>query len=555
MATTRLPVLVVGAGPTGLVLGLTLLQNGIQVRIIDKDPIRHPGHRGSGLQPRTLEIFRFLGVLDDVLSRALSMPLRCEYKLPGGIEMLSVSEVAPTEVPTPSIPYANVMLLGQYNTEAILRSHIERLGGTVEYGTELRRFENYSDRVEATLVRRDGESEETETVACHYLVGADGAKGVVRKQLGLSFLGETRTEGDVLLGLVEIQGLGTEYWHQWGDFTSSGVLLMPTEKPSYFSFILVGGGSYTDNPIPEKEALRQILRQRTDRSDLVFGEFEAVSAYRPNIRMVSKFSGGRVFVAGDAAHVHSPAGGQGLNTSVQDAFNLAWKLMLVVKGLASPSLLTTYGEERLPVIDAMLRRSTVLYDAMRNSEESAWKRGGDLRQLGVNYRWSSIVVDERTPKAEGPESVNPYGSGNDGTLRAGDRAPDASGLVPAHGSEANGPTSLFGMFRPTYHTVLLFGLPAQQVEYILIAAKKNPTGLVKTVVIHPKGTSGPKAVGQPDLTIVDGGGHAFAAYQVSPEKPTVVAVRPDGVVGAIVYGLGGFERYFRGIYSAIGDAL
>ncbi|KZT68267.1 monooxygenase [Daedalea quercina L-15889] len=546
MATTPLPVLVAGAGPTGLVLGLTLLQNGIRVRIVDKDPNRHPGQRGAGLQPRTQEIFRFLGVIDDVLAKALSIRSLLEYKMPGGKEVLRIAELAPIEPTTPTTPYPNAKLLGQYNTEAILRSHIERLGGTVEYGTELHSFEQHPDRVDATLVTKIGDTEKTETVACHYLVGSDGAKGVVRRQLGLSFLGETRVEGWALIGLVQVQGLGTDHFYQWGAVAEGGLIVMPTERPSYFSFIFTGHLD-PSTLLADEDALRQALYKRIERDDLVFGEFEAVSLYRPNIRMVDKFGEGRIFVAGDAAHVHSPAGGQGLNSSVQDAFNLAWKLVLVERGLAAPSLLATYTEERLPVIAAMLQKSTVLLDAMQKADTAGWKRGGDLRQLGVNYRWSSIVVDERTPKPEGPESVNPYGSGTDGSLRAGDRAPDAPGLVPVHGGEA---TSLFSMFRPDHHTVLLFNVPTQEAEPIVEVVKSYPTDLVNTVSIFPQGTSDSEVVGRPGLSFVDRDGHAFAGYQLSPEKPAVVIVRPDGVVGGIVYGSDGLKKYFGAIFSA-----
>ncbi|TFY64717.1 hypothetical protein EVJ58_g2424, partial [Rhodofomes roseus] len=356
------------------------------------------------LIPRTLELFHFLGVIDDVLAKALFIQPRREYKLPGGTEVLKTLTLVTIEEPTPSTPHINGRLLGQYNTEAILRSHIERLGGTVEYGTELRGFAQHPDRVEAVLATKDGEAEKTETVVARWLVGSDGARGVVRKQLGLSFLGETRTEGQFLIGLVEIQGLETEYWHQWGDLGRGGLVIMPTERPGWFSFILSGAAD-EEKLLVDRDALVDVFHKRVERKDLVFGQVEAVSLYRPNIRMVDKFGEGRVFVAGVLP--------VGLNSSVQDAFNLAWKISLVEKGIALPSLLGTYTEERLPVIAVMLQKSTKLLDAMNKNAEEGWKRGGDLRMLGVNYRWSSIVVDERTPKAESPESVNPYGSGND----------------------------------------------------------------------------------------------------------------------------------------------
>ena len=215
------------------------------------------------------------------------------------------------------------------------------------------------------------------------------------------------------------------------------------------------------------------------------------------------------------------------------------------KGLASPSLLATYNEERLPVIAAMLQKSTVLYDAMQKSDETGFRRGGELRQLGVNYRWSSIVVDERTPKPKSAAEVNPYGSGADGSLRAGDRAPQAPGLV-AGASE----TSLFDIFGPDHHTVLLFNVPADEAERVVGAVRKYPAGIVKTVALSPQGASEPRVTGQFDVVVTDKGGHAFSAYQVSPEKPTIVIVRPDGVVGGIVYELDGVKTYFGGVFNA-----
>ncbi|KAH9843686.1 monooxygenase [Rhodofomes roseus] len=553
--TSPVPILIAGAGPTGLILALTLLQNGIQVRIIDKDANRDPGQRGSGLQPRTLELFRFLGVLDDVLAKALSGFQRRQYK-PGGVETLKITTIAPIEDPTPSTPYMNAKMLGQYNTEAILRSHIERLGGSVEYGTELRSFVQYHDRVEALLATKNGEAEKTETVVTHWLVGSDGGRSAVRKQLNLSFVGETRTEGQwkAVLGLVETQGLGTDYWHQWGDINTAGLAMMPTERPGWFSFMFKAAAD-EDKLLVNRNALVEALYKQVERKDLVFGQVEALSLYRPNVCMVDKFSEGRVFIAGDAAHIHSPAGGQGLNSGTQDSFNLAWKLSLIEKGLASPSLLATYTEERLPVIAAMLQKSTKLFNAMQKNAEEGWKRGGDLRMLGINYRWSSIVVDERTPKAESPNDVNPYGSGNDSELRAGDRAPEAPDLVPVRTGEADGATSLFNVFRPTHHTVLLFNLPAEETEQLLQAVQKYPAGSVKTVLVFPQGTFDPHVAGQPDLVVVDKGSHAYAGYLVSPEKPTIVIVRPDGAIGGIAYGLKGLDNYFRGVFSVIGEAL
>ena len=221
------------------------------------------------------------------------------------------------------------------------------------------------------------------------------------------------------------------------------------------------------------------------------------------------------------------------------------------KGLACPSLLATYGEERLPVIAAMLQKSTLLFDAMHKSQNIGFKRGNELRQLGVNYRWSSIVVDERTPKPKSAAEVNPYGSGDNNSLRAGDRAPQAPGLIRVGATSGPSETSLFDTFGPDHHTVLLFNAPADEAERAVGAAKQYPAGIVKTVAIVPQGASEPGVAGQLDVAVIDKDGYAFSAYQVSPAKPTIVIVRPDGVVGGIVYGLEGLKTYFGGVFNAV----
>ena len=197
----------------------------------------------------------------------------------------------------------------------------------------------------------------------------------------------------------------------------------------------------------------------------------------------------------------------------------------------------------------MLRRSTRLYDAMRRSEDEGFRRGGVLLQLGVNCRWSSLVVDERTPKPESAQDVDPYGAGVDGTLRAGDRAPQATGLVTGSGE-----TSLFDLFGLDHHTVLLFNVSERDAEHVIGVVKRYPIDLVKKVAIASQGTSSPCVAGAPDFAVVDTAGNAYSAYQVSPEKPTIVMVRPDGTVGGIVYGLEGLKRYFGGVFTAIDNA-
>jgi len=278
------------------------------------------------------------------------------------------------------------------------------------------------------------------------------------------------------------------------------------------------------------------------------GSIKRLYEYRPNVRMVDDFGKGRVFVAGDAAHVHSATGGQGMNSSIQDSFNLGWKLALVANGFAETSLLHTYTEERVPVIAAMLEKTTALLQKTVDGNADAWDRGGALNQLGVNYRWSSIVVDERAEPRDLTElKLHAYGGGGSGVLTAGDRAPDAPGLAGVKGASAE-PTSLFSIYRPTHHTVLFFTANVSLLKDQLEALAQYPTEAVRSVLVLPQGkhsTSIP-AIG---LVVEDREGHAYAGYAVEEEGLTTVIIRPDGVVGAIVLGLAGLQRYFNGIFS------
>jgi hypothetical protein len=253
-------------------------------------------------------------------------------------------------------------------------------------------------------------------------------------------------------------------------------------------------------------------------------------------------------------------------------FNLGWKLALVTKGLAAPGLLNTYTEERQPVIAEMLRRTNAIFDATtkgdtgeraalgRASEAStgAHRRGRELYMLGVNYGWSSIVLDDSRTKANAVEgAAGAYGTAGGTTaaaLRAGDRAPDAPALHVLASSGWFAPQrtiALFDTFRPLFHTVLIFvgeGTEVDEVRAMLRLMRRQPPGLVRSVIIVPMDME--KRSTRADLVMVDVHGHAFRHYGVDTESAavTAVVVRPDAMVGAIVHGAEGLEKYFGLIF-------
>ncbi|KAI0784349.1 FAD binding domain-containing protein [Abortiporus biennis] len=519
MAIIDSQVLIVGSGPAGLVLALTLAQNRIPLRIIEKRGEYHQSQRGAAIQARSLELYNFLGVYDEIKTGAIPLlPVRT-YKFPGGIETDSLVPLAPTMDSTPTTPYPNPLTLGQDRAESILRSHLAKLGVEVERSTELVSFQQDGDGVISEILKRDSGKQETREIArFNFLVGADGARGVTRKQLGLAFLGES-TPNHLLIGDVYVTGLARDVWHSWKPSNEEMVILRPTEVDGLFYTMLCANPADYPKLSASKEILQEFVRRTTTRDDIIIEGIKGLDEYRPNIRMVNKFSEGRVFIVGDAAHVHSPAGGQGMNSSIQDSFNLAWKLSLVCKRLSPLSILETYSDERLPIIQDMLAKTTELH--YRIFQSNKWERPKSLNQLRVNCRWSGILVDEQANAI----TRDAYGSEIDDKIRAGDRAPDAPGLVNVRTSEM---TSLFSIIKPTYHTALLFNPPASNLPAILEAFDAWPSATVKVVLVVARSGRFAKHLPGNVVVLKDRSGHAYQSYkQIVDGGFPVIIVRPD----------------------------
>ncbi|KAF7793734.1 hypothetical protein EIP86_004851 [Pleurotus ostreatoroseus] len=549
---TRPTVLVSGSGPSGLVLALILAKNGIPVRIIEKDNKFHEGERGAGTQPRTLEVYSYLGVAEDILKKGLFVKKMNVYKLPEGKEILKSFPLAQVYPPTPSVPFSNPVLVGQYYAQEALRDHLSRYSIEVERGTELIDFEQDEQGVNAHLVKHGADKDTEETVRVDYLIGADGARSIVRKRLGLSFLGVTRPTEHLVVADIEMRGLSSDYWHTWGDYATRTVRLRPVERPNVFS--LIGGGAEADisSALQSREGVIEFIEDVTGRHDFEFGEMKYLSEWRPNVRMVNKFGEGRVFVVG------VPQEG-----SVQDSFNLGWKLALVCKSLSPPSILDAYTAERLPVIREMLERTTKLLDktlkfrANGDNNEAFVARPPILHQLGVHCRSSSLVVDEQPEFAEA-KKADAYLDLDPTVLFAGDRAPDAFALrvvARAGGAVAEAEeTTLFKTYTPTRHTMLVFvkTVDEAQLEPIIGAIRTAPKDAVQVVVVLPKGTPPTptitSTVDGADLVVIDTLGHTGDAYPPAAKGFPVFIVRPDGVVGAVVRGEEGVKNYMKGVF-------
>ena len=492
MPDPDISVLIVGAGPTGLTLACDLARRGVPFRIVDKARKYFVGSRGKGLQPRSLEVLDDLGVIDHILANGrFHLPFR-GYE---GTRVLGDRDLHEGRVPTPDVPYASPLIIPQFRVEEILRERLAEFGGHVELATELTGFDQDNDGITATVSRPGG----TEDVRVPYMAGADGGRSYVRGALGVGFEGETWPNERMLVGDVRVDGLDREHWHSWPNAELGWVALCPLPSTDSFQFQAQIGADEPDEPSLER--FQQIIDERTGGSGLHLRDATWLSLYRANVRMVDRYRVGRIFLAGDAAHVHSPAGGQGMNTGIQDAYNLGWKLAQVLDG-APGELLDTYEEERLPVAASMLGITSKLHRDILRGDAKDQRRGPETLQLGINYQNSSLARDER----ESP-----------GSVRAGDRAPDA----PCRDA-AGRPVRLFDVFRGPHFTLLGFDPP--NVAALSTVAQHYGTRVRSCAVMRSGAAASNDAV-------IDADGHAYRAYDV--QAGTVVLVRPDGYIGLI----------------------
>ncbi|GAA3234956.1 FAD-dependent oxidoreductase [Actinocorallia longicatena] len=379
MADTR--VVVIGAGATGLTLAVDLARRGVEVVIFEKGAEPFAGSRGKGLQPRTLEVFDDLGVVEAISAIARPYP---EVDVYDGENKIAEHVMSEVREATEDVPHPNLLMLPQWKTEEILRERLAGLGVRVSFGREVTGFEQDEDGV--TVALADGE-----TVRASYLVGADGGRSLVRKSLGIGFEGDTFETERMIVGDVRAAGLGRDRTRVWVRDGAMALAMFPLPGTDHFQFMAPLAAD--DPPFLTDSAFDHLVGRVT--SGVTLKEIVWRSLYRVNIRMAARFRSGRVFLAGDAAHVHSPAGGQGLNTGVQDAYNLGWKLAAVLAG-APAALLDTYEAERLPVAAGVLGISTALYRRAGEGQAEAFRRGEETQQLGLAYPHS--------PLSEGPGS-------------------------------------------------------------------------------------------------------------------------------------------------------
>ncbi|MFD5986648.1 FAD-dependent oxidoreductase [Streptomyces cyaneofuscatus] len=562
MTDAATDVLIVGAGPTGLTLALDLARRGTAVRIVDRSPAHPRTSRAKGPNPRSLEILADLGVADEVLAAGSApLPMRVYRDHRPVAETDPWADAAPTPAPAtaPATRFDRPWLIAQWRLEEILRARLAGHGVHVELGREVVGLVEGAGGQHVDVTFAEGRAERA-----RYVVGCDGAHSPVRKLLGIAFDGTTAEDQVMVSGDVELdhEELGRDRWHQWFD-EDGAVMLCPIPGTRTGWWFQAGPERDADGrPLaPTLDGFRRLFTRHTGLPGRHLTRAELLSTYRVNVRMADRYRVGRVLLAGDAAHVHAIAGGLGMNTGIQDAFNLGWKLDQVLAGHADAGLLDTYEEERLPVAAWTLDLTS---DRLRATLEAIREPGGNLGSamtpetagLGIGYRWSSLAGTKTATEAgteagrkAATEAGTKAGTAPDAPATGphpGDRAPDAPSLDAATGER----THLYGIFAGTHTTVLGFG-PASAAVLREVAATYGEGPGVRACRVYAAhedpGTAEPGA-------LIDDQGHAAAAYGIGAGGSGLVVVRPDHHVGVVaaVGDPGSVREYLRRLHGAPG---
>ena len=507
-------VVVVGAGPVGLVMACELARRKVPVRVIDKLPAPTVESRAILLHSRSLELLGRIGVAEQIIrsgQRTNGMQMHADGKLLADLPFESVDSRYPFSVTT-----------AQTETERILTARLVELGGSVERGVELVSFDQDDAGVHHRLRHSDGRNE---NATCGWIIGTDGSHSTVRTQTGQQLEGSFKGERFLLGDVDADHDLARDRMHSFFGVGDGPLLIFPLlgRRVRVIAEVTDGGVK------ADLGSLQRVIDART--SDFQVSAARWLTIFEIHHAQVPRYRVGRAFLAGDAAHVHSPAGGQGMNTGMQDAFNLGWKLAAVIRGHAEPTLLDTYHTERHPIAARVIEQTTKLTNmgtldnrfarAVRNSALHHITRLAPVRRVvadqmeetDINYRNSPIVAGMHRP----------------GAVQPGDAAPDVSDSALQELTNTDGTVALlFGppVIRPgEYPAIGAAGQLLSGLRQIRIDTTADPaTDNANANANANERVSEETVVHDPDHRIT----HRFGA-----RPGDVILIRPDGYIGFV----------------------
>ena len=531
-------VLVVGGGPVGLLSAIELTRRGVRVRVVERESTHTPFSKASVIHVRNQELLSSTGVIEKI--RAVGHPMHPTRvnafgKILGDLNLQGVDS-----------PFVGPWIIFQSETEQILIEHLASLGVGVEWRTEFLDLEQLGDSVRVRI--RDAAGK-VEVVRARWLLGCDGSASAVRDQSGIPYEGKKYDEefqfqlADVTMDAVP-KDRGEIYLTPSGAFVllvpqyegERIILTKPRDEPLSAQAEASGDAIVhgTTREVLTLDEL-QVLTKRYGPADAEITDPVWLSRFRIHVRLAKRYRADRVLIAGDAAHIHVPMGGQGMNTGFGDAVNLAWKLALVVKDEAPESLLDSYGPERRPVAETIVKSTDDMFMriskptrrfmwAARTIAPRVFPRAKvqnrirtNVAQFNVHYPKSAIVEDHRARRRGGPE--------------VGDRAPDAilNGERPEWDSDSE---SLFKAFMPeAWFSLLVFedDTTGGGVDYEALLKAISPAGERLTVFAVTKPDAAPSARPAGVRVLVDHTGAAHERY--GAQRSTLWLVRPDKYLG------------------------
>lgn len=516
--------LIIGAGPVGLTMAATLSQQGRACRIIDKAPTPTDKSKALVIWSRTLELLDKLKLATTFVDAGMKARGASIYQR--GERLVHV------EIGTVDSPFNFPLMIPQSETERLLAEHLAAHGVQVERSVELVSFSETAEAMQAVLRHADGREE---TISAPWLIGCDGAHSTVRHALGMEFTGEAEPN-DWLLADVHITGPVAPdeisiFWHELGVLA-----FFPITRDRFR--VIADTGTSHDIAAPPAPTLAEVQAKVDERgpTGVTLADPVWLASFRINERKVADYRRGRVMLAGDAAHIHSPAGGQGMNTGMQDAFNLAWKLALVTQGKAQAEpLLASYSAERSAVGDQVLRNASMMTSAATIRSPVAQYLRAQIAPIVSSFG----VVQDRMKNMLSELSINyRHGplSANDwpllvGGIPAGDRLPEA----PLIDAKTGAPTTIFAALRDANHALLLLPGARQRhaIESLLQIASDVDLAFGSIVTSHliVNTTIAPaEPLAAPDHVRpwLDRDGRI--QHQHAADEPTLILVRPDGYI-------------------------